>query len=110
MSSQRKGPDYSDDTSFFANILQPGSSFHPTFLLIVDCAFLALLAVFVALVFLTSGNLHIFALITIELCLWGSVKWFVNELKDSPATRSKEDDRGDGSGVKAKKRISQRTH
>jgi hypothetical protein len=67
----------SEDTPFFSQILKPGSSLHPTFLLIVDCAFLLLLLVFIALIFITGGNLHVFALIAIELGLWGSVKWCV---------------------------------
>ncbi|KAF9481966.1 hypothetical protein BDN70DRAFT_875589 [Pholiota conissans] len=74
----------SEATSFFSQILKPGSSLHPTFLVIVDCAFLLLLLVFITLIFLTNGNLHVFALIAIELGLWASVKWFVNELKKLP--------------------------
>ncbi|KAJ3507563.1 hypothetical protein NLJ89_g6234 [Agrocybe chaxingu] len=70
--------------SLFANILTPGSSLHPTFLLIVDGAFVVLFLVFVALAFVTSGNFHVFALMAIELCLWTSVKWFVSELKKVP--------------------------
>lgn len=61
--------------SFFDNILKPGSSLNPTFLLIVDGAFTLLLGVFLVLVFLTAGNIHIFALMGIELALWASVKW-----------------------------------
>ena len=66
------------DDSFIANILKPGSSLHPTFLLIVDGAFSFLLFVFIILAFLTAGNIHIFALIGIEMALWASVKWYVN--------------------------------
>lgn len=65
----------SSDESFIANILKPGSSLNPTFLLIVDGAFTFLLVVFIALAFLTAGNIHIFALMGIELALWASVKW-----------------------------------
>jgi len=61
--------------AFISTILKPGSSLHPTFLIIVDAAFLCLLLVLVTLVFLTAQNPHIFALIIIEFCLWGSVKW-----------------------------------
>ena len=64
--------------SFFSEILEPGSSLHPTFLLIVDAAFLALFLVFVALAVLTGGNLHVFALMAIELGLWASIKWYGN--------------------------------
>lgn len=65
------------ETSFFATLLTPGSSLHPTFLLILDVAFAFLLGIFLALVWLTSGSIHIFVLIGIELCLWASVKWCV---------------------------------
>ncbi|KIM68702.1 hypothetical protein SCLCIDRAFT_1208901 [Scleroderma citrinum Foug A] len=69
---------------FFSLILKPGSSLHPTFLLVVDCAFTALFFVFVWLAFLTRGNIHFFVLMIIELLLWGSVKWFVQELQRLP--------------------------
>ncbi|KAK0490548.1 hypothetical protein IW261DRAFT_20230 [Armillaria novae-zelandiae] len=72
--------------SFVSQILTPGSSLHPTFLLILDLSFAVLLVVLVLLLFLTSGNVHIIALIGIELALWASVKWFVHELQNaSPA-------------------------
>jgi hypothetical protein len=31
--------------------------------------------VFIALVFMTGGNIHIFGLMGVELALWASVKW-----------------------------------
>ena len=68
-------PDAEGD-NFISTILKPGSSLHPTFLFIVDAAFVCLLLILVTLVFLTAQNPHIFALIFIELCLWGSVKWY----------------------------------
>jgi len=68
-------PPPDDDESFFSTILKPGSSLNPTFLLIVDGAFTFLLVVFIALAFMTAGNIHIFALMGIELALWASVKW-----------------------------------
>ncbi|KAL1761469.1 ER protein Pkr1-domain-containing protein [Schizophyllum commune] len=70
----------SDSVSFFANILTPGSSFHPTFLLIADAAFLGLFFVLLALLFVTQ-SLHFAVLILVEAGLWLSVKWFVNELR-----------------------------
>ncbi|KAJ7507544.1 hypothetical protein B0H11DRAFT_1967607 [Mycena galericulata] len=73
-----------DSASFFSDILKPGSSLHPQFLFVLDLAFASLLCILVALAFLTSGNLHFFALIAIELGLWASVKWFVNELQNTP--------------------------
>ncbi|KAJ6516099.1 hypothetical protein C8R45DRAFT_958791 [Mycena sanguinolenta] len=63
-----------DSGDFFSNILTPGSSLHPKFLLAVDITFTALFFILVALAFLTAGNIHIFALIAIELALWASVK------------------------------------
>lgn len=62
-------------TSFFSTILEPGSSLHPTFLLIVDGAFLFLVLTLLSLAFVTSGNIHILALTVLSLGLWGSVKW-----------------------------------
>ncbi|KAJ7179305.1 hypothetical protein C8R46DRAFT_635382 [Mycena filopes] len=72
------------EPSFFADILKPGSSLNPQFLFLLDLAFAALLFILLTLTVLTAGNLHIFALIAIELALWASVKWFVNELKNTP--------------------------
>jgi len=76
--------DSKEEGDFFSDILKPGSSLHPKFLLVLDIAFVALLLILLGLAFLTAGNLHIFALIGIELALWASVKWFVNELKKIP--------------------------
>ena len=63
-----------------SHILTPGSSLHPTFLLVVDGVFIFLLLVLVSLLFITGGNLHFFALICITLALWASVKWSVRVL------------------------------
>lgn len=63
--------------SFFSDILEPGSSLNPTFLAILDGAFVCLFLVLAVLAFLTSGNPHMFVLMGIELGLWGSVKWYV---------------------------------
>ncbi|KIM91002.1 hypothetical protein PILCRDRAFT_1228 [Piloderma croceum F 1598] len=82
--SALSSPPSDDSESFFSTILKPGSSLHPTFLLIVDGAFAFLLVVFIALAFMTAGNIHIFALMGIELALWASIKWFVYELQNSP--------------------------
>ena len=61
--------------SFFSDILKPGSSLNPQFLFVADLAFASLLFILLALAFITYGNIHIFALIAIELALWASVKW-----------------------------------
>ena len=68
---------------FFGSILEPGSSFNPTFLLVVDGAFASLFVVLVALGVLTRGNIHLVFLTFIELALWASVKWYVI-LSDTP--------------------------
>ncbi|KAF9780295.1 hypothetical protein BJ322DRAFT_330125 [Thelephora terrestris] len=64
---------------FFGTILEPGSSFSPTFLLTVDGSFTALFVVLVTFAVLTRGNFHLVFLTLIELALWASVKWFVHE-------------------------------
>lgn len=66
---------------FFTHILKPGSSLNPAFLLAADCCFAALFFVFVWLAYLTKGNVHFFVLLIVELLLWASVKWFVQELR-----------------------------
>jgi hypothetical protein len=68
------------DESFVANILAPGSSLQPKFLLVLDVAFSALLAVLLTLAYLTSANYHILILTGIELSLWATVKWRVKSL------------------------------
>jgi hypothetical protein len=66
-----------DAESFLDNILTPGSSLHPTFLVIVDGSFILLLLILTSLAILTSGNIHVLVLMAIELCLWASVKWCI---------------------------------
>jgi hypothetical protein len=62
---------------FFGSILEPGSSFSPTFLLAVDGSFTALFVVLVTFAVLTRGNFHLVFLTLIELAFWASVKWYV---------------------------------
>jgi uncharacterized membrane protein len=76
-SAQNLNEEPEAEESFFATILRPGSSLNPTFLVILDGAFACLFLVFLALAWLTSGNLHVFVLLGIELSLWASVKWCV---------------------------------
>ena len=64
-------------SGFFSNILIPGSSLNPNFLIALDIAFGLLLCVFLVLLVLTRGNVHIIVLIGVEVCLWTSVKWYV---------------------------------
>lgn len=63
-----------DIASFFSDILKPGSSLHPTFLLILDAVLAFLLLLFIVLFFVTK-SLHLVALAVIEVCLWISIKW-----------------------------------
>ncbi|KAG6378462.1 hypothetical protein JVT61DRAFT_12720 [Boletus reticuloceps] len=71
---------------FFSFVLKPGSSLHPSFLLAVDCAFALLFLVFAWSAYLTNGNIHFFILMTIEIALWASMKWFVQELRMLPVS------------------------
>jgi len=77
--------------SFFSDVLEPGSSFHPTFLALLDGAFAFLFVVLVSLAYLTSGNLHLIFLILIELALWASVKWFISEWNKIQASANQGD-------------------
>ncbi|KAF8592373.1 hypothetical protein K439DRAFT_1610191 [Ramaria rubella] len=70
-----------DIPTVVSHILTPGSSLHPTFLLVVDGVFVFLLLVLFSLLIVTGGNLHFVALICITSALWASVKWFVHELR-----------------------------
>ncbi|TFK76106.1 hypothetical protein BDN72DRAFT_831546 [Pluteus cervinus] len=80
-----------DTGSFFSEILTPGSSLNPKFLAFLDGAFVFLLLVLLGLAYATRGNLHIFGLVGIELALWASVKWFVNELQKIPPDSPSQD-------------------
>lgn len=62
---------------FFGTILESGSSFNPTFLLVVDGVFISLFVVLASFTVLTRGNIHLIFLTFIELALWASVKWYV---------------------------------
>lgn len=65
----------SSDSDFLSNILEPGSSLNPTFLLAVD-GVLALLSVTLgSLVIITGGNVHVIAMLVIALALWASIRW-----------------------------------
>ncbi|KAI9001130.1 hypothetical protein BD414DRAFT_532908 [Trametes punicea] len=71
------------DGGFLSNILRPGSSLSPTFLVILDGAFALLFLVLLSLFILTWWNVHLLLLMVIECCLWASVKWFVYELRQA---------------------------
>jgi len=78
-------PSEADTSGFFSFILKPGSSLHPSFLLVVDGAFAVLFLIFAWSAYLTNGSIHFFFLMGIELALWASIKWFVQELKMLPS-------------------------
>ena len=81
MDTNSDTPTVDASESFFTQILDPGSSFHPTFLLILDGAFASLLLLLLALLYVTSGNVHFLGLIGVELGLWASIKWWVLKSK-----------------------------
>ncbi|OSD01839.1 hypothetical protein PYCCODRAFT_1468399 [Trametes coccinea BRFM310] len=92
-----------DDGGFFSNILTPGSSLNPTFLLILDGAFGLLLVVLFSLFVITHWNIHLLFLMVIEGCLWASVKWFVHELQQAQTQEGASTSRGDATEKHASK-------
>ncbi|KAF8271001.1 hypothetical protein EI94DRAFT_1721687 [Lactarius quietus] len=66
---------------FLSTVLTPGSSLNPTFLLLVDGVLALLALTLVSLIVVSGGSVHPIALLLIELALWVSIKWFVNELQ-----------------------------
>lgn len=65
----------SPEDDFLSNILAPGSSLNPSFLLVVDGVLALLALTLLSLVIVTGGNVHLIALLFIELALWLSIKW-----------------------------------
>ena len=65
----------SSENDFLSNILTPGSSLNPSFLLVVDGVLALLALTLLSLVIVTGGNVHLIALLFIELALWVSIKW-----------------------------------
>ena len=63
------------DSDFLSNILAPGSSLNPTFLLVVDVVLASLSLTLGSLAIVTGGNVHLIALLFIALALWVSIKW-----------------------------------
>jgi len=79
MTDTGEGAEEPQFSSVFGTVLEPGSSFSPAFLLVVDGTFITLFVVLVTFAVLTRGNIHLIFLTLIELALWASVKWFVRE-------------------------------
>jgi ER protein Pkr1 len=65
----------SDQDDLLSNILTPGSSLNPTFLLVVDGSLALLALTLLSLVVATGGNVHLIALLVVESALWVSIKW-----------------------------------
>jgi hypothetical protein len=63
------------DNDFLSNILAPGSSLNPSFLLVVDVVLALLSLTLGSLAIVTGGNGHLIALLFITLALWVSIKW-----------------------------------
>jgi ER protein Pkr1 len=63
------------DNDFLSNILAPGSSLNPSFLLVVDVVLALLSLTLGSLAIVTGGNVHLIALLFITLALWVSIKW-----------------------------------
>jgi len=63
------------DLDFLSNILAPGSSLNPNFLLVVDVVLALLSLTLGSLAIATGGNVHLIALLFIALALWVSIKW-----------------------------------
>jgi hypothetical protein len=68
-------PSAAADSDFLSNILAPGSSLNPNFLLIVDVVLALLSFTLGSLAIVTGGNVHLIALLIIALALWVSIKW-----------------------------------
>ncbi|KAG9015781.1 hypothetical protein FRB93_012346 [Tulasnella sp. JGI-2019a] len=86
------------------NILTPGSTRKPEWVLALNLAFAALFGVFLGLLWITGGNKHIWVMIGIEGCLWASVKWTLNELERTPLPPSEpQDQTTDSNSVEDKK-------
>ncbi|KAI9435901.1 hypothetical protein BJY52DRAFT_1182707 [Lactarius psammicola] len=74
-------PGSDNDSDFLSAVLTPGSSLNPTFLLLVDGVLALLALTLISLIIVSGGSVHPIALLLIELALWVSIKWFVNELQ-----------------------------
>lgn len=67
--------DSGGDNDFLSNILAPGSSLNPIFLLVVDIVLGLLSLTLGSFAIVTGGNVHLIALLFIALALWVSIKW-----------------------------------
>jgi len=95
----------SSENDFLSNILAPGSSLNPNFLLVVDGVLALLALTLLSLVIVTGGNVHLIALLFIELALWVSIKWFVRELQQTAVAQDPSNTSQD-TGSETKKKVS----
>ncbi|GAK65624.1 uncharacterized protein PAN0_009d3842 [Moesziomyces antarcticus] len=70
---------------------------------LMNYAFYALFVVLAILVFLTSYNPHVIALLTLALGLWMSINWFMKELAKMPASSKQVQQMPDAPQTEAKK-------
>lgn len=75
-------------TGLWNSVFQPGTT--PQLIIATHCSFVALLVTLMWLIYATSGNIHFFALFFIALLLWGSVIWFIQELKGAKLMSNEE--------------------
>jgi ER protein Pkr1 len=60
----------STDNDFLSNILAPGSSLNPSFLLVVDVILALLSLTLGSLAIATGGNVHLIALLAVGISHW----------------------------------------
>src|SRR6266852_4633965 len=77
-SPSRSVVDNDNDSDFLSNILTPGSSLNPSFLLVVDVVLALLSLTLGSLAIATGGNVHLIALLFIALSLWLRSRWLVD--------------------------------
>jgi ER protein Pkr1 len=70
----------SSDNDLLSNILAPGSSLNPNFLLVVDVVLALLSLTLGSLAIITGGNVHLILLLFIALALWVSIKWWAKNM------------------------------
>lgn len=71
-------PKAENSGGFLEDFFKPGASRKPEWIFALNLAFASLFGVFLGLLWMTGGNPHIWALMTVEACLWASVQWYVN--------------------------------
>ncbi|KAK4702544.1 hypothetical protein P7C70_g3676, partial [Phenoliferia sp. Uapishka_3] len=70
------------------SIFTPGTN--PGLLQAMNASFYALFFTLFVMLFLTSGNLHVWALFGLSLGLFGSIKWFLVQIREVEEERKVE--------------------